>query len=205
MAADAGYSMEAVIFMLLYSAASSSLLLINKLCLHYIHAPSFISTLQFISASVTPVALMATGLVPKDGWEWVKVKAYLYYVGMFVCTIYCNMKALEHSNVETIIVFRACVPLVVSLIDWGFMGRRLPSLRSWAALGVLVGGAFVYVLTDRAFSMKGWAAYTWVSAYFLIISVEMAYGKHIVGPHLKFASMWGPTMCAAPRTLASHA
>ena len=22
----------------------------------------------------------------------------------------------------------------------------------------------------------------------------MAYGKHIVGPHLKFASMWGPTL-----------
>ena len=31
-------------------------------------------------------------------------------------------------------------------------------------------------------------------AYFLIISVEMAYGKHIVGPHLGFASMWGPTL-----------
>jgi multidrug transporter EmrE-like cation transporter len=31
-------------------------------------------------------------------------------------------------------------------------------------------------------------------SYFLIISVEMAYGKHIVGPHLTFASMWGPTL-----------
>lgn len=59
-----------------------------------------------------------------------------------------------------------------------------------------VGGAAGYVLTDREFMLKGWSAYSWVSAYFLVISVEMAYGKHIVGPHLKFASMWGPTMCA---------
>jgi drug/metabolite transporter (DMT)-like permease len=50
------------------------------------------------------------------------------------------------------------------------------------------------VLTDKAFELKGLQAYTWVTAYFVIISVEMAYGKHIVGPHLKFASMWGPTM-----------
>lgn len=30
--------------------------------------------------------------------------------------------------------------------------------------------------------------------YFLVLSVEVVYGKHIVGPHLNFASMWGPTL-----------
>lgn len=156
------YTPEAIIFMILYSAASSSLLLINKLCLRYVHAPSFISTLQFVAASIVPVALMATNLVPRDEWACDKLKAYSYYVGMFVCTIYCNMKvplflvypgfvhaeackvcaiaaqALEFSNVETIIVFRACVPLVVAILDWGFMGRQLPSLRSSLSLAILV-------------------------------------------------------------------
>ena len=37
---------------------------------------------------------------------------------------------------------------------------------------------------------------SWVGAYFCIISVEMAYGKHIVGPHLGFTSLWGPTLYA---------
>ena len=37
-------------------------------------------------------------------------------------------------------------------------------------------------------------AYSWATAYLLIISVEMAYGKHIVGKHLGFKTMWGPTM-----------
>ena len=35
---------------------------------------------------------------------------------------------------------------------------------------------------------------SWVGAYFCILSVEMAYGKHIVGPHLGFTSPWGPTL-----------
>ena len=88
----AQYSTEAIIFMLAYSLASSSLLLINKLCLYHLPAPSFISALQFISAGVTAMFLMATGIVPRDAWEMVKFKAYAYYVCMFVATIYCNMK-----------------------------------------------------------------------------------------------------------------
>ena len=50
---------------------------------------------------------MGTGIVKPDSFEWRKVKPYLLYVGMFVATIYANMRALQHSNVETIIVFRA--------------------------------------------------------------------------------------------------
>ena len=156
--------------------------------------PSFVSTMQFVASALVAVCLMATGIVERDHFESHKVRAYLYYVGMFVATIYCNMKALQHSNVETIIVFRSCCPLVVSLLEWAFMGRELPSCRSLLALLVVLFGCSGYVFTDRAFHLNGWSAYTWVTAYFIIISVEMAYGKHIVGPHLKFASMWGPTM-----------
>ena len=156
---------------------------------------------------------MASGIVVPDHFEWRKVKPYLLYVGMFVATIYANMRALQHANVETIIVFRAvrpmhpldrpqnpralirvvcmraqCCPLIVCVLDWAFLGRQLPSLRSICALLVVASGCAGYVLTDRAFKLSGWSAYGWVSAYFVIISFEMAYGKHIVGPHLNFAS-----------------
>jgi len=194
MASEQGYSAEAAFAMLMFSLASSSLLLINKLCLHHFPTPAYISTLQFLTASITSVILMATGLVATDHFEWRKLKPYLVYVCMFVATIYANMRALQHSNVETIIVFRACCPLVVCVLDWAFLGRKLPSLRSMCALLVVAAGCAGYVLTDRAFKLNGWGAYTWVSAYFVIISFEMAYGKHIVGPHLSFASMWGPTL-----------
>jgi len=194
MAEEAGYSAEAAMAMLLFSLASSSLLLVNKLCLHYFPVPAFVSTMQFVSAAATSMGLMASGVIAKDGWEWRKIKPYLVYVCMFVATIYANMRALQHSNVETIIVFRSACPLIVCVLDWGFLGRQLPSARSVGALLVIIGGCVGYVLTDRAFKLNGWGAYTWVTAYFLIISVEMAYGKHIVGPHLAFNSMWGPTL-----------
>ena len=185
---------EVSIILLLFSATAASLLLVNKLVMFYIPLPSFVSTLQFVVTAIFSYGWMLSGNAPVETWEWKKVKAYLYYTGMFVGSIYTNMKALQHANVETIIVFRSCCPLVVAIIEWGFMGRQLPSLRSWLALLVLVGGCAGYVLTDRAFKINGFGAYTWVTAYFMILSVEMAYGKHIVGPHLNFASMWGPTL-----------
>ena len=104
------------------------------------------------------------------------------------------IQALQHSNVETIIVFRACCPLVVSLLDYAFLGRHLPSASSTFGLLVLVAGAAGYVVSDAEFQLNGWVAYSWVTCYFFIISIEMAYGKYIVGPHLGFKSMWGPTL-----------
>ena len=150
-AASESYSREAIVAMLLFSLAASSLLLVNKMVMHAIPLPSFVSTLQFVVTAIASYTVMWTGHAPIEKWEWPKVKAYLYYVGLFVGAIYCNMKALQYSNVETVIVFRACCPIVVSLIDWAFLGRMLPSARSWLALAVLLGGCLGYVLTDRAF------------------------------------------------------
>ena len=177
-----------------FSLCSASLLLINKMMLKHLPMPSFVSSLQFVVSAVFVYGLKATRSAEVDDFEWRLLKPYSLYVLMFVATIYCNMKALEHSNVETIIVFRACCPLFVCVLDWAFLGRQLPSMRSMASLIVLLLGACGYVLSDRAFKLNGWAAYSWATAYLLIISVEMAYGKHIVGPHLSFASMWGPTL-----------
>lgn len=158
--------------MLAFSAVSSSLLLVNKMCLHHLPLPSYISLAQFITAAATAIMLMVGGCVPPDRFEWRKTKPYCIYVVMFVATIYCNMKALQHSNVETVIVFRSCCPIFVSLLDWAFLGRELPNARSVASLLLLVGGCAGYVLSDRSFSLNGLSAYSWVSAYCMIISVR---------------------------------
>ena len=107
---------EAAIILLLFSATAASLLLVNKLVMFYIPLPSFVSTLQFVVTAIFSYGWMLSGNAPVETWEWKKVKAYLYYTGMFVGSIYTNMKALQHANVETIIVFRSCCPLVVAII-----------------------------------------------------------------------------------------
>jgi hypothetical protein len=62
MPAEATCTKEAGVAMLLFSMASSSLLLINKLCLHYLPVPASISCLQFLVSSVTAmVRAVASG------------------------------------------------------------------------------------------------------------------------------------------------
>ena len=53
------------------------------------------------------------------------------------------MRALERSNVETVIIFRSCTPLAVALCDWIFLGRELPSKRSLLALLTIAAGMCV--------------------------------------------------------------
>ena len=40
----------------------------------------------------------------------------------------------QYVPVDTIICFRASIPLVIAVIEFVYMGRELPSTRSWAAL-----------------------------------------------------------------------
>lgn len=67
-------------------------------------------------------------------------QTYSVYTVAFVLGVYCNMRALERSNVETVIIFRSCTPLAVSLCDWIFLGRELPSKRSLLALLTIAAG-----------------------------------------------------------------
>ena len=76
------------------------------------------------------------------------------------------MKALAVSNVETVIVFRACTPIAVSIIEYTFMNRELPSIRSGISLSIVAIGAIVYCLSDSQLSLNGLSSYTWVIIYF---------------------------------------
>jgi len=179
--------------MLLYSFASASMLLVNKLCLRALPMPGLVSVAQFVFSAACILLIKVSGLAPVDDFEWKKVRLYLLYVAQFVVGIYTNMKALQHSNVDTVIVFRAMCPLLVCVLEWAFLGRQLPSARPALSLLAIVVGAAGYVSADKAFGVLGISAYSWVIAYTIVTATQMAYGKLIVGPEMKFSSMWGPT------------
>ncbi len=128
-----------------------------------------------------------------DAVEWNKVKPYLVYILSFSAGIYTNMKALEVSNVDTVIVFRCCTPLVVSILEFAFLGRELPNLRSTMSLVVLMVGATGFVMSDSAFRMDGFVAYFWVLIYFFLLCFSMTYGK-LVTDAVKMNSMWGAAL-----------
>jgi GDP-mannose transporter len=169
------------------------MLLANKLAIEFVPSPSAISFLQIVFATVTVIALRVSGYSSIDWFEWDRVRAYSYYVVIFVVTIYCNMKALEASNVETVIVFRACSPIAVSIIEYSFMDRELPNTRSALALGIVAFGAIAYCLSDSQLALNGLASYSWALVYFVLISVEMTYGKKLISS-VKMDSVWGPVL-----------
>lgn len=175
-----------------YSLCSSTLLLANKAAMEYLPLPSVVSFIQIISSTIIVLLLKLSG-VHVDGLEWHKVKAYALYIVAFVGSIYANMQALSHSNVETVIVFRACTPIAVTIIEYVLMDRAWPSFRSSASLGCVALGALVYCTSDSQFAMNGLGAYSWVSIYFGLIVFEMTYGKKLTST-VKMDSVWGPVL-----------
>lgn len=154
-----------------YSMCSSTLLLANKFAIYYLPLPSVVSFVQIIFSAAAIVVMKAAG-VKVDALEKEKVKAYGMYIFAFVSSIYANMKALSNSNVETVIVFRACSPIAVSIIEYLFMGRELPNARSALALVTVAFGAVIYCLSDSEFALKGLGAYTWAIIYFFLTTAS---------------------------------
>ena len=184
--------------MVAYSLASSGMMIVNKMVMRRAPLPSFFSTIQFLAAVITVQVLArseACTQCPRGDAEvrWSRLFPYLKHSTLFVAAIYTNMQALRYTSIETIIVFRASTPLVVSALDVCFLGREWPSPRSLAALLVLTFAAGGYVLSDHAFQLQGFSAYWWVALYYVTISLEMAYAKWIVGS-VHFDSMWGPVL-----------
>lgn len=151
----------------------------NKLTLYYLPYPSLVVSVQLAAALVFIYAAKTTKLLQVDPLEWKFIVPYAYYIVLFSLGVYCNMKSLSISNVETIIVFRALTPCVVAFLDAMFLGREYPSKRSWGALVLIAFGGYCYANFDTKFQAQGWSAYAWPSLYLFIIAIEMTYGKQI--------------------------
>jgi GDP-mannose transporter len=169
------------------------MLMINKLCVHHFPYPSTITITQLVFSIIFIYTLKFMGMIKVDPLTFEKAKPYTAYVAAFAAGLYTNMKALEVSNIETLIIFRAASPLVVALLDTVFMGRALPSPRSWVALGALLGGCFGYTWTDEAVNTMGLSAYLYPSLYLVFICFQMTYGKKIL-QQVPMETFWGPVL-----------
>lgn len=180
---------EVAIAVIFYSFCSSTLLLANKMVMADFPLPSVVSFIQMVFTVLLVYLLQGCG-VAIDSFEWDKLKPYVIYIIAFVLAIYTNMQALNYSNIETVIVFRSCTPISVTIIEYLLMGRDLPSFRSAMSLFVVAAGAIFYCLSDSQFAMKGIEAYYWVSLYFMFITFEMTYGKRLTSS-IPMDSVWG--------------
>jgi GDP-mannose transporter len=170
-----------------YMACSSLMLVVNKVAVHYLQAPNFVLLAQlFVSAAAVWIVGLL-GFIKVDPLEWNKVKGFTGVAAVFVMTIFTNMKTLQYANVETFMVFRFSTPIAISICDYLFLGRELPSAKSWGCLAALLGGAVGYVLSDKDFVVTG---YMWVGLWYFIFVLNQVYIKFVVDS-VKMESNWG--------------
>jgi len=178
----------------LYSAASSLMLVVNKLALSYIPLHSTVTVAQLLFCAIAVFGMKFSGMIDVDGFEAAKVKPYILYIIVFCLGIYTNARALAVSNVETVIVFRACAPIVVAGLDYVYLGRDLPNKKSTVALLAILVGAAGYVLSDAQFAADGLYAYSWVFAYFVTMCFQMSYGKWCISAVKMTNPVWGAVL-----------
>jgi len=182
---------EVLFSIIAYSLCSGSLVLVNKLILHYLPFPSIVITIQLFASIFLIYGANACSLIEIDPIKWEFLRPYLIYTVAFSTGVYTNMMCLNTSNVETVIVARGLSPLLVCALDPIFLGRELPSKRSVGALSLIAVGAFGYACTDEAFISQGISAYFYPFLYLIAITFEMVYGKQIVRS-VAFKTISGP-------------
>lgn len=68
---------------------------------------------------------------------------------LFCICLYTNVKVLEISNVETVIVFRSLSPMFVCVVEVFVMRSRIPSMWTWLCLCGIGAGAYGYCISER--------------------------------------------------------
>lgn len=174
-----------------YMFCSSVMLVTNKVAVFHMPVPGLVACTQLAMAVGTIQVAKALGCMDVDELDMAKSWAIFPYVTSFIISVYTNMKALEASNVETVIVFRACSPLIVNVLEVLYLNKELPTMRSVCVLLGVLASATGYVLSDGLFHMAGFAAYGWAGAYLLCVSFSMTEGKRLMS-NVQFQShIWG--------------
>ena len=159
-----------------YASCSSLMLIVNKVTVHHVPAPGFVLFCQLAVSAFVMFSVGQLGIAKVDALEWPKVRAFIPVACAFLGAIFTNMKTLQYANVETFIVFRSSTPLIISVLDYMYLGRELPTLRSWASLVAILCGAVGYMATDSGFEVR---SYSWALAWFAVFSFDQVYIKHV--------------------------
>ena len=152
-----------------YATCSASMLIVNKLCITYLPAPTVVLFLQLSFTAVAIRTMTHSGIVDADPLDMEKAEPFVLVALAFLGALYTNVKTLQYANVETFIVFRCSTPCLIAVLDYVFLGRAMPNLKSWMSLGAIVCGAVTYVSFDADFEVR---AYGWVLAWYVVFAFD---------------------------------
>lgn len=159
-----------------YGFCSSTLIVINKVAVSNLRAPVFILVMQLLFAAGSVKFLTIAGTLDAEKLQWRLVRPFLLIIVGFLGTVFANIKVLVYSNVETFITFRSSTPLVLSVFDYLFLGRKLPGGRSIFSILLLILSCSGYTYYDQGFKLE---AYTWLCVWYIFFLFEACYVKHV--------------------------
>ena len=172
-------SREKLTWIVLYSLCSSTMLVINKLAVSTNGLPTVVSGAQLAVSALVVTCMEVGGMRVLVPFERKRILPFVTYTTMFAMGLFSNMKALMLTNVGAVISARCCLPLIVCLIEWAFMNRSFPNVRSIVSLMGVVFAASVYISNDTGVSIDGSAGMFWLLVWWLLLAVQMTYGKHL--------------------------
>ena len=83
-----------------YATCSASMLIVNKLCITYLPAPTVVLFLQLSFTAVAIRAMTHYGIVDADPLDMEKAKPFVIVALAFLGALYTNVKTLQYANVE---------------------------------------------------------------------------------------------------------
>lgn len=160
-----------------YAVSSSCLVVVNKWALMAWPYSSSLTFLQFTVSWMVALVAGKIGLVEVDALDVKKMLSFAPACLIFFVAIACNMRLLQHANVDTFIVLRSLVPLLTNLTESLFLGTPLPSRQVLSTLVLIIIGAVGYVVVDDDFSLT---AYGWGAAYVGAMVTDTVLVKKVV-------------------------
>ena len=172
----------------LYFMSSSALLVLNKVAITAISNASALLLVQ-ITSTILLVGIFGRSTINFSPSAEV-IRAYTTVAAVFLATIYSNFRLIHIVGVNSFIVLRSTTPLLVSTLDWGFLGRELPQGRSLLALiGIFIsGGAYAWPklsssATESTHVVTGLEGLFWCCVWLGSFTLDMVYIKYVVDSH----------------------
>ena len=164
-----------------YCIVSSTMLIVNKACMAVLPAPCTVTLLQVTVTTVLIGAARCCSLVEIQIVDRAVLSQYVIYALIFVLGINFTMRSLAITNVETVLLFRSCSPVLVSFVDTLYLGREMPSRRSFLSMLCIVLGATWFasneLQTDT--SMLDVPGVCVNTVNLLLTATLMTWGKHV--------------------------
>jgi len=164
-----------------YFLVSSSMLVFNKACMIVLPAPCAVTLLQVTVTTLLIAVAWCCALVEIHVVTRAILWRYVTYALIFALGINFTMRSLAVTNVETVLLFRSCSPVLVSVIDTLCLGREMPSRRSFASMLCIVLGATWFATSEwqteaSTLDVPGVCVNT---INLLLTATLMTWGKHV--------------------------